>query len=90
MNGPSLPTYESMLQYIVSLRSENHFHEEICECVYQRLLQKFNPRSIGVACFYTRRGGIDINPIRCSDPELEKTLFGFYSDLRTIVKTVRQ
>jgi 7-cyano-7-deazaguanine reductase len=90
LEGDKLPTHESILQYIVSLRSENHFHEEICECVYKRLFDKFAPDGLAVACFYTRRGGIDINPIRATSPELEKSLFGTYANLGKIVKTVRQ
>lgn len=54
----------SLLRYIVSMRGENHFHEEICECVFKRLNDRFKPESLLVACLYTRRGGIDINPIR--------------------------
>lgn len=65
MKGDSIPTPESMLKYIVSLRNENHFHEEICEMVFQRLFQTFKPEQLMVSCLYTRRGGIDINPVRC-------------------------
>lgn len=57
-------TPESLLQYIVSMRKESHFHEEICECVYKRLFDLLDPEELTVACLYTRRGGIDINPIR--------------------------
>ena len=64
MNGKQLPTPESFLKYIVSLRNENHFHEEICEMVFKRLIDVFAPEKLMVACMYTRRGGIDINPVR--------------------------
>ncbi|MCF8363179.1 MAG: NADPH-dependent 7-cyano-7-deazaguanine reductase QueF [Prolixibacteraceae bacterium] len=64
MKGEKLPTPESFLQYIVSLRNENHFHEEICEMVFKRLIDNFAPEKLMVACMYTRRGGIDINPVR--------------------------
>lgn len=64
MNGKQLPTPESFLKYIVSLRNENHFHEEICEMVFKRLIDIFAPEKLMVACMYTRRGGIDINPVR--------------------------
>lgn len=60
----------SFLSYFVSMRNENHFHEEICECIYTRLSEKFNPSLLLVACLYTRRGGIDINPVRASDISL--------------------
>lgn len=57
---------ESILRYIISHRQVNHFHEEICEMVYKHLLDKFDPSGLMVSCLYTRRGGIDINPIRAS------------------------
>jgi len=56
----------SLLQYIVSFRDECHFHEEICEAIYKRLQDTFKPEELLVFCFYVRRGGIDINPIRAS------------------------
>lgn len=62
--GPKQVTPESLLQYIVSMRKENHFHEEICECVFKRLYDLLEPVDLTVACLYTRRGGVDINPIR--------------------------
>lgn len=62
--GPKFVTSESLMKYIISFRNENHFHEEICETIFKRLLDKLEPEDLCVACFYTRRGGIDINPIR--------------------------
>ncbi len=56
----------SLLQYLVSIRDENHFHEEICEMIYKRLFDKFSPDEIMVSCLYTRRGGIDICPVRAN------------------------
>ena len=67
VKGGLVVTTESLLQYIVSMRKENHFHEEICECVYKRLLDLLNPEELMVGCLYTRRGGIDINPVRAND-----------------------
>lgn len=57
-----LPT--SLAKYLVSFRNENHFHEEIVETVYARLLEKLQPDYLNVTAFYTRRGGIDICPSR--------------------------
>jgi 7-cyano-7-deazaguanine reductase len=70
VKGDKTITPESLMQYIVSMRKENHFHEEICECVYKRLWDLLNPSELVVSCLYTRRGGIDINPIRASNAEL--------------------
>jgi 7-cyano-7-deazaguanine reductase len=55
---------ESLYKYIVSFRGENHFHEEIVECVFERLLSRYKPAVLDVMAFYTRRGGIDICPMR--------------------------
>jgi len=91
MEGESIPTHESVLQYIVSMRKENHFHEEICECIYKRLLDKFNPDHLIVGCLYTRRGGIDINPVRATSMEM---LLRYSKALMTpgilVNKTMRQ
>lgn len=57
---------ESLLKYIVSFRGENHFHEEVCEAIYTRLLDRYSPIELMVSCFYVRRGSLDINPIRAS------------------------
>jgi 7-cyano-7-deazaguanine reductase len=70
IKGNKTVTPESLLQYIVSMRKENHFHEEIAECIYKRLWDLLDPEELLVGCLYTRRGGIDINPVRASDTGL--------------------
>jgi 7-cyano-7-deazaguanine reductase len=58
-----------VIAYIVSFRQENHFHEEVVEMIFKRLLDRFSPLKLMVAATYTRRGGIDINPIRSTDAD---------------------
>ncbi len=56
---------QSLVQYLSSFRSEYHFHEECCEMIFKRLqdiLDKDDELFVG--CLYTRRGGIDICPMR--------------------------
>ena len=84
------PTFESFAQYIVSMRKQNHFHEEICECIYKRLYDIFAPQHLMVACLYTRRGGIDINPVRYSSYEFFEQNLPDFSSTDVIMKTVRQ
>ena len=67
MRGRHLPTGGALLKYLTSFRNEYHFHEEVCEMIYKRLLDRFAPHSLMVTCIYTRRGGIDICPTRASD-----------------------
>lgn len=63
------PAPASLLKYIVSLRNENHFHEEICEMTFKRLTDIFHPEILMVSCLYTRRGGIDICPVRANEKQ---------------------
>jgi 7-cyano-7-deazaguanine reductase len=78
----------SFLKYIVSFRDEWHFHEEVIEMIYKRINELIHPTELLVMGFYTRRGGIDINPIRASDSVLIPLPF---TALRSRVsKTFRQ
>jgi 7-cyano-7-deazaguanine reductase len=70
MKGNTLPDNKSLLKYLVSIRNENHFHEEICEMIYYRLWTLFCPDTLMVTSIYTRRGGIDICPVRVSEQNL--------------------
>lgn len=65
-------TYESLLQYLISLRGHQMFHEPVTERIWQDLYKLLEPKSLTVICQFTRRGGIDINPIRTTEP-------GFYN-----------
>lgn len=67
MKSDHLPDKLSLLKYIISLRNENHFHEEICEMTYKRLWDLFHPEILAISCIYTRRGGIDICPSRANN-----------------------
>lgn len=60
----------SFTEYLISFRGENHFHEEVVEMIYKRLFDFLEPEDLMVAATYTRRGGIDINPIRANKEEL--------------------
>ena len=66
MNGKNLPAADSVAKYIVSHRTVSHFHEEICEMVFKHLMDAYKPEDLMVSCLYTRRGGLDINPIRAT------------------------
>jgi 7-cyano-7-deazaguanine reductase len=70
LKGALLPSPSGLLQFLVSIRNENHFHEEVCEMIYKRLWDGFSPEELMVTCIYTRRGGIDICPVRVSHDHL--------------------
>jgi len=90
IKGDQSVTPESLLRYIISMRRENHFHEEICECIYKRIKDLINPKELFVACLYTRRGGIDINPVRATDSRLMHVYGAIVNAGLPCTKTARQ
>lgn len=86
--GKNVPDEASLAQYIVSHRQVSHFHEEICEMIFTHLTEAYQPEGLMVACLYTRRGGLDINPIRSTHANL---IPGWYKDpTKRMKKTLRQ
>jgi len=88
IKGEDIPSAESLAKYIVSHRTVSHFHEEICEMIYAHLTERFKPEQLMVSCLYTRRGGIDINPVRATHQMLIPEFFT--NPEYTIRKTLRQ
>ena len=63
---------ESLVKYLVSFRSEYHFHEECVEMIFKRLSDLLDKNDELMVCaLYTRRGGIDICPIRSKNCYLD-------------------
>lgn len=60
--------HETLLQYIVSFRNHNEFHEHCVERIFTDILNICKPKKLTVYARYTRRGGLDINPFRSSEP----------------------
>ena len=88
MKGKNLPAADSVAKYIVSHRTVSHFHEEICEMVFKHLMDAYKPEDLMVSCLYTRRGGLDINPIRATH---SRFIPDFFTDTDyRIQKTLRQ
>ncbi|MBE9589576.1 NADPH-dependent 7-cyano-7-deazaguanine reductase QueF [Moraxella sp. K127] len=56
--------FGEFLKYILSFRQHNGFHEQCVERIFADMMMYFKPTSLKVLANYTRRGGIDINPVR--------------------------
>jgi len=56
--------HNSLLKYLVSFRNHNEFHEQCVERIFCEINKFCHPNELTVYARYTRRGGIDINPIR--------------------------
>jgi len=54
----------SLMTYLTAHRSYQGFHEECCERIFLDIQAACAPKELWVGCFYTRRGGLDINPER--------------------------
>lgn len=60
----------SLLRYVVSFREHQDFHEHCVERMFVDLMAHCKPKSLTVHARYTRRGGLDINPLRSTEAGL--------------------
>ena len=65
--GPKI-SHEGLLKYIISYRNHNEFHEPCVERIFMDIFTQCHPKKLTVEARYTRRGGLDINPIRSTEP----------------------
>ncbi|AUH71797.1 NADPH-dependent 7-cyano-7-deazaguanine reductase QueF [Legionella sainthelensi] len=61
---------EGLLQYLVSFRNHNEFHEQCIERIFVDIMNRCQPEVLTVYGRYTRRGGLDINPYRSTEKNL--------------------
>lgn len=62
--------HESLLRYLISFRNHNEFHEQCVERIFLDIWSRCQPQYLAVYARYTRRGGLDINPWRCSEQRI--------------------
>ena len=65
--GPKIER-AGLLRYIVSMRGHQDFHEHCVESIFSAVMAECEPEKLAVYARYTRRGGLDINPIRANYP----------------------
>jgi len=63
--GPAIDR-DGLLQYIVSFRQHQDFHEQCVEKIFADITERCQPSELSVYARYMRRGGLDINPYRSS------------------------
>jgi 7-cyano-7-deazaguanine reductase len=61
--------HTSLLQYIIAYREHQEFHEQCVERMFCDISLRCVPQFLHLQAFYTRRGGLDINPFRSTDPD---------------------
>jgi len=57
-----------LLRYLISYRNHEGFHEQCIEQIYHDIMLQLRPDYLYVRGYFSRRGGICINPIRASRP----------------------
>ncbi len=72
-SGPRIDR-AGLLQYIVSFREHNDFHEACIERMFMDLIERCACETLTVHARYQRRGGIDINPLRSNCGERVRNL----------------
>ena len=76
--GPQI-SHASLLQYLVSYRLHNDFHENCVERIFCDIKQQCRPQSLSVEANFLRRGGLDICPVRASSEMMDYVLFPRYN-----------
>ena len=67
-SGPRIDP-AGLLQYVVSYRQHNDFHESCVERMFIDIMERCAPGTLSLHARYQRRGGIDINPFRSNTSE---------------------
>lgn len=65
--------HAGLLAYLVSYRNQSDFHEQCVERIFRDVMAVTKPLRLTVHARYTRRGGLDINPWRSTEPGLPPT-----------------
>lgn len=69
--------HESLLKYIISFRDVQEFHEQCVESIFKDIRNITKAQELLVYARYTRRGGIDINPVRSTNKSLLEGINNF-------------
>jgi 7-cyano-7-deazaguanine reductase len=65
--GPAIDQ-AALLRYLVGFRNQQEFHEPLAERIFVDIWRHCRPLKLQVLVRFTRRGGLDINPLRTSHP----------------------
>lgn len=76
-HGRKIPG-KALLKYLVSYRQHNDYHENCVERIFCDLQEAWQPQSLTVEANFLRRGGLDINPVRSTEPGLNYRDFPRY------------
>lgn len=79
-NPASSVTADSFFRQVVSLREVDEFHEFCAEKLFSSVIEKNPKHDFCIVLLYSRRGSLDINPVRATDSRfIDKDLIDVYS-----------
>lgn len=61
---------DTLAEYLLSYAGHQGFHENCVEAIFCDLNSHLRPDALSVAARFTRRGGIDINPVRATSADV--------------------
>ncbi len=67
--GPQI-NHKDLLKYIISYRNHLGMHEDCVEQIFMDIMTYCKPSKLTVYARYTRRGGLDINPVRSTEKSI--------------------
>lgn len=67
--GPKI-NHPQLLKYLISFRQYTAFHEHCVERAFMDIMRCCKPEGLTITAYYTRRGGLDINPRRSTNPQV--------------------
>ena len=70
---------EGLYLYLLSYRKHQGFHEQCIERIFTDIFYKCKPNNLEVRGYFTRRGGLDINPIRSTKSHVQPPLLKLQS-----------
>ncbi|MCB1842386.1 MAG: NADPH-dependent 7-cyano-7-deazaguanine reductase QueF [Halioglobus sp.] len=56
-----------LMRYLLAFRNHQEFHEQCVERIFCDIMRCAEPEQLTIQAFYTRRGGLDINPLRSTE-----------------------
>jgi 7-cyano-7-deazaguanine reductase len=60
----------ALAAYLIGYRRHAGFHEHCVERIFVDVFRRCAPARLAVEARFTRRGGVDINPLRTSDADV--------------------
>lgn len=90
MSGEAVFDSKELARFIFSIRNAQHFHENVTEIIFEKMIDFYQPDNLVVLNVYNRRGGLDIHPMRATSWDFAHLVFPNYLDTTKLIKLTKQ